>query len=469
VSGALEQARAALGGEPVWVVGGAVRDRLLGRPTDDVDMVVAGDMGELARGLAAAAGGVAFALSATFGAWRVIGPGRSWQADLMPLEGATIEEDLGRRDFTINALAEPLGGGELVDPFGGRADLEARRLRMLSERALADDPLRVVRLARLAVELELDVDPATAEAAGRLAGRVAEVPGERVFAELRRIIAAPAPQLGIALLAGLGVLDAVLPEVAAQRGVEQSRYHHLDVYEHTLEVLTQVVALERDPEPALGEHAPATLAVLAEPLADELTRGQALRLGALLHDVAKPCTRGETAEGRVTFIGHDERGAQLAHGALQRLRASERLASHVAALTRHHLRAGFLVDQRPLSRRAIHAYLRQCEPVEVDVTVLSVADRLATRGHRSEEAIAAHLEVARELLGEALRWRAQGPPAPLLRGDELAAELAIERGPRLGRLLAELEAAQFAREVQDRASALRLARSLLARDPRPAE
>ena len=272
---------------------------------------------------------------------------------------------------------------------------------------------------------------------------------------------APAPWLGIALLDALGALEPVLPELTAQQGVDQTKYHHLDVYGHTLDALTKLVELERDPSP-LGEHAEAAAAVLAEPLADDLTRGEALRFGALLHDAAKPQTRGETPEGRVTFIGHDERGADLARDALRRLRASEKLQAHVAALTRHHLRLGFLVHRTPLSRRDVHAYLRACEPVEVDVTVLSVADRLATRGHKADEAIARHLELARELLGEALRWRAAGPPEPLVRGDDLAAELGIERGPELGRLLGELEAAQFAGEIATQEDAVARAREVLA-------
>jgi poly(A) polymerase len=458
---ALAAARAALPGEPAWVVGGAVRDRLLGRSTDDVDLVAAGDVAPLAQRLAKAKGGVAFPLSETFGAWRVTDRSGAWQVDLMPIEGEAIEHDLARRDFTVNAMAEPLAGGELVDPFGGRADLEARRLRLVSPTAIEDDPLRTMRLARLSIELGLDVEAATRSAAQSNAPRLTDVAAERVFGELKRIVSGPQPYLGIGLLDALGALEVVLPELTGQRGVEQNKYHHLDVYGHSLEVLTKLTELEADPSP-LGEHAEAAAAVMAEPLADELTRGQALRFGALLHDAAKPQTRGETTEGRVTFIGHDQAGAELARTALGRLRASERLQAHVAALTRHHLRLGFLVHRAPLSRREVHAYLRACEPVEVDVTLLSVADRLATRGHKADEAIARHLELARELLGEALRWRAEGPPEPLVRGDDLAAALGIERGPELGRLMGELEAAQFAGEIATQEDAVARARDVLA-------
>ncbi len=457
----LQAARSALAGEAVWVVGGAVRDRLLERATDDVDLVAEGDVAPLARRLAKARGAAAFPLSQEFGAWRVTARGAPWQADLMPLEGGSIEADLGRRDFTVNAMAEPLAGGELIDPLGGEADLRARRLRLASPGALEADPLRVLRMARLAMELGLQADAEAAQAARTTAPGLAAVAGERVFAELRRLLGGPRPRAALALLEDLGALEHVLPELTAQRGVAQNRYHHLDVHDHTLEVLDEVVSLQRDPSP-LGAHAQAAAAVLAEPLADELSRGDALRLGALLHDAAKPVTRAQTPEGRITFMGHDALGAEMAREALARLRTSERLRAHVAALTLHHLRLGFLVHRAPLSPRDVHAYLRACEPVEVDVTVLSVADRLATRGDKADVAIPRHLELARELLGEALRWRADGPPAPLVRGDALARELDIEPGPELGRLMRELEAAQFAGEVETAQEAVAHARDMLA-------
>jgi poly(A) polymerase len=165
----------------------------------------------------------------------------------------------------------------------------------------------------------------------------------------------------------------------------------------------------------------------------------------------------------VTFMGHDRAGAALAREVLERLRASERLCRHVAGLARHHLRLGFLVHEpQPLQRRIVYSYLRACEPVEVDVTLLSVADRLATRGERSAGAIAAHLDLAERMLGDALHWRAEGAPAGLLRGDELARELAIPAGPGLGGLLEALSEARYAGEISTREQAIARARELLA-------
>jgi putative nucleotidyltransferase with HDIG domain len=271
------------------------------------------------------------------------------------------------------------------------------------------------------------------------------------------------------MMGELGAAAVVLPELEALRGVQQSRYHHRDVYGHTLEVLERTIDLTSAgglsrPElgASMGRHAVELEALLAEPLADELTRGEALRWGALLHDAAKPLTREvRPADGRVTFIGHDARGAELARAVLARLRASERLRAHVAALVRHHLRLGFLVHEpQPLSRRSVFSYLRACSPVEVDVTVLSIADRLATRGDRAQESIDAHLRVASGLLADALRWRAQGAPLPLLRGDELAGELGIATGPRVGELLEQLAEARYAGEVSTREQAIAYARKL---------
>jgi UTP:GlnB (protein PII) uridylyltransferase len=265
---------------------------------------------------------------------------------------------------------------------------------------------------------------------------------------------------GLELMEELGLTPVVLPELGALRGVEQNVFHHRDVHGHTLEVLDAVAGLQAGAEP-LGEHAGAVRALLAEPLGDDLSRGGAMRFAALLHDAAKPLTRGMRPDGRVTFVGHDAEGARLARDVLRRLRASARLADYVAALTRHHLRLGFLVHERPLSRRAVWRYLSATDPYAADVTVFTVADRLATRGKNAEPAIAAHLEVARDMLGPALARRHEEPPEPLVRGDELARELGV-RGQQIGRLVAELEEAQYAGEIRTREDALSLARSLLA-------
>jgi putative nucleotidyltransferase with HDIG domain len=453
-----------------WIVGGAVRDELLGRPVRDVDVAVAGDPAGPARELAARLRGPVFRLSEEFGAWRVIDRRHDLVWDFAPLQGDTIEDDLARRDFTVNAMARPvdlaeLGAGppaaaELIDPLGGRADLESRTLRVLGPGAYERDPLRALRLPRFAAELGFQPDADTESLTRAAAPRTAEAAGERVFAELRRLVIADGAVAGLQLADRLGVLDAVLPELAQLHDVEQSHYHHKDVYGHTLEVLEQQIEVEGRLDELFGPDAARLRAVLDEPLSDELTRGEALRFGALVHDIGKPVTRDVRADGRITFMGHDKVGEGMVRDLCRRLRTSERFARFLAGLTRHHLVLGFLVHERPLDSEQVYLYLRRTAPVEVEVTLLSCADRLATRGRRADEATAEHLDLARELMGAALDWREQGPPRLPVRGDELARELGIEPGPELGRLLRELEQAAYAGRAETREQAIALARTL---------
>jgi poly(A) polymerase len=368
----------------------------------------------------------------------------------------------------VNAMARPIdpggaaaatagaagpAGGELIDPLGGRADLEARTLRVLGPAAYENDPLRPLRLARFVAELGFTPDAETERLTAEAAPRLAEASGERVFAELRRLVVAPGALDGLGVADRLGLLGAVLPELAELHEVEQSRYHHLDVYGHTMEVFERLVELERDATGELRE-------VLDEPLGDELTRGQALRFAALLHDIGKPATHDVREDGRVTFMGHDRLGQEMVRSICRRLRASERVCRFLEGVTRHHLLLGFLVPERPLDRRSVYRYLERTSPVEVEVTLFSVADRLATRGKNAERAIDAHLELAEELMPAALEWRRSGPPRVPVRGDELAAELGIEPGPELGRLLDQLAEATYAGEATDRQQAIDLARTL---------
>jgi poly(A) polymerase len=460
---ALQLARQALGDAEAWVVGGALRAAALGRKVVDLDLAIATREEAAARQLARSAGGHAFQLSDEFGTWRVVDAERRAVADLSRLRGGSIESDLKARDFTVGAIAAPLAGGPPLDPHRGLADLQAGILRAVSPRSFTDDPLRLLRAARLGAELGLEPEPDTVALARSESSRAGEPAGERQFAELRRILAGPDPLRGLALMDELGVTAAVLPELEALRGVEQNPNHHLDVHGHTLEVLRRLLDVERDLDQYAGERAADLRELLEEPLADELTRGGALRFGALVHDFGKPLTRQLRGQF-VTFIGHDREGAEIVAAMCARLRTSRVLGRHLQGLTKHHLMLGFMVHERPLGRRRIYEYLRATEPVSADVTLLTVADRLSARGGgqtASNEMIEAHLDLAREMLAAALDWHRDGPPRPPLGGDRLATELGIESGPQLGRLLGEIEAAQYAGEVTTPEQAIELARGLV--------
>jgi tRNA nucleotidyltransferase/poly(A) polymerase len=458
VARAAARVAAGSGRDDLWLVGGAVRDLLLGRPVLDWDFVVPEDPRGAARALARACGGVAFPLSERHGAWRV-------QRDAGVIDVTrrvgTQADDLARRDLTVNAVAVRLADASVLDPHGGLADLEARRLRAVRPEAFRDDPLRLLRLPRLAAELEFAVDEATATLARRDA-HLADAPaGERQLAELHRLLATRDPIDALGLADRLGVLGVVLPEITALHDVPQNDFHHLDVFDHTVHVLDSTADIAAHVEQYFpSDVLPAVVAALDAPLDGSLDVRLGLRWAALFHDVAKPWTRTETTAG-VKFIGHSEQGAAVADAALGRLRAGTALRRFCAVLVREHLSLGFLIGRRPLDARSVYRYALATAPWTLPSLVLSLGDRLATRGARTRlRGLRRHQEAAVELARGYLALGAV-PPRPLVPGDVLAQELGLRPGPELGRLVAAVLEEQAAGTVTDRAAAVAFGRRWL--------
>lgn len=453
-------------GSRAWIVGGAVRDAFLGSPVTDIDLAVEGSPEPVARAVADALDGVAFELSDEFATWRATDRAGEWQVDVAALRADGIEQDLRLRDFTVGSIAVALEDGRLVDPLDGRGDLDRGLLRASGPTSLLDDPLRTMRAARLSAQFGWAVEPSTLDLAKEAAPGLPGVAGERVLAEFLLLIGSRDPLKGIEAMELVGAMDQVLPEVGAMRDVTQGPNHHLDVHGHTLEVLEGVLRIESDLEAFTGALAPETSAMLAEPLADGVDRAVGLRLGALFHDCAKPDTRTET-DGFIGFRGHDAVGAEKVGKIFGRLRSSRALSRHVADLTRYHLILGFMVHEMPLDRRRIYRYLRDTSPVAVDVTLLTVADRLAARGAgpvASAEMVEAHLELARTMVEAGLAWHADGPPEVPLPGDVLASELGIQPGPELGRVIEELREDVYTGDVNSAKDAVERGRQHLNTD-----
>jgi len=456
-SAVLDELRPLIGDGEAHFVGGCVRDVRLGRPVVDVDVVVPGDPAPAARRLARATGGSPFALSETHGAWRVVLDGRT--IDVTARRGGDIVADLGERDFTVNAMAIPVNGAgdDVVDPFGGLSDLADGRLRLVSDRVFTDDPLRLLRLARIAHELGFEVDPDAERLARRDAHLADRAAGERIYAEVRRLLAPEHPDAAVRLLDGLGVLEVILPEAGPMHGCEQSPFHHLDVFEHTLQVLDAAADIAAHPEHYLPQHADRLRVAMDEPVGDELDARTALRLAALFHDIEKPSTRTVSADGRVGFMGHDRKGAATTRRILRRWHAATSTIRFCMLLVAEHLRLGFMVHDRPLGRREAYRYLRATQPHMEASVVISLADRFATRGVRARQAyVRAHAETADELLVLVSELEAE-VRAPLLRGDEIA-ELTGAEGARIGELVDALAEEQAAAAVTTRDEAVAFVR-----------
>ena len=452
---ATRELRAELAAIDGWLVGGAVRDAVLGRPVLDRDVAVLGDPRAVAQAWARSSGGAVFPLSERHGAWRVV------HGDVtVDVTGVatTIEDDLARRDLTVNAVAVAIGSGGVIDPFCGLRDLAERQLRLVSATAFVDDPLRLLRLARLAAELELSVAPETEAQAIRDAHLLPLAAPERRLAELQRTLLARDAIDAFAVLERCSLLGPALPEVAALRGLEQTRYHHLDVLDHTLHTIDAVADIASNPgayfDPA---GARAIEAELEQPLDGTIDQRGALRWAALLHDIAKPLTRTEIAPGVIKFLEHEVVGRRLTGEALARLHASVDLRRFCEVLVGTHLSLGFLARQTPLTARTVYRYALETRPYPAAAIVLSLADRLATRGNATRlRGVRRHASVAREMAA-ALAALGPVPPRLLMPADELARAIGMQPGAELGRLVAAVQEEQAAGTVSTEAEAIEFA------------
>lgn len=461
----------------VWLVGGVVRDALLGRRLTDFDFAVAGDGRTAARAVANALNAAYFTLDEARGVGRVLltVDDRPVTLDFASLRGPDLPADLHARDFTLNALAVPLAEPEvLIDVVGGEADLRAKIIRLCAPTACQDDPLRAVRAVRLATHLQFKLSPETRQAAREAAPRLAQVSPERQRDELMRVLGGPRPATALRLLEVLGLLKAVLPELAVMRGVTQSPPHTLDVWEHTLAVvqrLEEVMYLlgpTHDVDAAselilglvsvkLGRYRHALTASLRQPLAGERTVRHLLMLAALFHDVGKPATRTMGADGRIHFYGHEAHSAQV----MEQRALAWHLSSHEVALARTlvglHMRARQVAKQPPVSRRAIYRFFREAGEAGVGLVLFSLADHLGKFGGHPppQHDWAAHLTGCAELLAAHYDTPTTHlAPPPLLDGHAVMTALNLPPGPRIGAALEALREAQAAGEVSDREQAL---------------
>ena len=467
-----------------YLVGGGVRDVLLGRRPVDLDFVLAGDVGAAAEAIAETLAGSAFPLDAERGQLRVVlpEPAAVREIDLSRLEDG-IEADLARRDFTLNALAAPIEAdgslGEVIDTTGGVADLRARRVRLVGERALADDPLRLLRAVRLAVELDFELEEGTAHAVRASAANVHAAAPERQRDELARIFATPRAAAGLRLLDALALLAELLPEVAAGRGVEQPHVHHWDVFDHSIETVAALDALLTEVGPQLAAPLPAPswlrqafrdgLAWFAlRPYMDEAVGGSSrrvlLKLAALLHDVAKPETKSVEPDGRVRFLGHADVGAAKAERICERLRFGGRETRFVARLVEEHLRPTQLSQEGPPSQRAVYRFFRDLGGAAPACLILSLADGVAAAGPRlTTERWQGHVAYVSYVLRQAeAQAAAVARTLRLLSGHDLMEALDLAPGPLIGRLLAAVEEAAGAGEIATPEEALAYAARLLA-------
>ena len=502
----LEWVQNRVGTAPAWLVGGCVRDWLLHRESNDIDLIVERGAIQLGRALADDFGGAFYVLDRERDVARSIlsGPGgTALHVDIPRLRGADLRTDLSLRDFTANAMALPVGAlvshgrassDEIIDLFGGQGDLSKGLIRAVSEGAFADDPLRMLRAVRLAGELDFRIEDATYNLLRRDASLISTAAAERVRDELLHIVACSGGWRQLGVLSDTGLLLHCLPEVAALRGVSQSPPHYQDVFDHTRTVLAHLERICDLLRQASDRQMPATVSAGGLPsldgaewdnlsaviqsysadLQDHLGvslpsgrhRADCLVWAALAHDWGKPATRSVDLSGRIRFLGHDERGFALADTRLRALRMATEEVSLISRLVRLHMRPGYLAHDYPPSRRAVYRFFLEAAGAGPECVLLSLADYAAVQaGNPHLEAWDRRIATAGILLEAYFRRRAERvDPAPLLDGRQIMSTFDLAPGPQVGQLLQALREAQAAGEVIDAEDAVAWLASLLHRD-----
>ncbi|MFJ5273546.1 CCA tRNA nucleotidyltransferase [Streptomyces sp. NPDC088358] len=410
------------------LVGGSVRDALLGRLGNDLDFTTDArpeDVLKIVRPWADAVWEVGIAFG-TVGAQKdalVDGVQQSFQIEITTYRseaydrtsrkpevsyGDSIEEDLVRRDFTVNAMAVALPEKTFIDPHGGRDDLAARVLRTpgTPEQSFSDDPLRMMRAARFAAQLDFEVAPDVVAAMTDMAGRIEIVSAERVRDELNKLLLSAHPRKGLTLLVDTGLSAHVLPELPALRLERDEHHRHKDVYDHTLIVLEQAMELE--------ENGPDLV----------------LRLAALLHDIGKPRTRRFEKDGRVSFHHHEMVGAKMTKKRMSELKYSNELVKDVSRLVELHLRFhGYGTGEWTDS--AVRRYVRDAGPLLDRLHKLTRSDS-TTRNKRKATALSRAYDGLEERIAQLQEQEELDAIRPDLDGNQIMEILGIGPGPAIG-------------------------------------
>ena len=484
----VDKVRDILPNQEIYLVGGAVRDMMLNRLSNDLDFALPSNGISSARRVANALKADFMTLDDERDTGRVIvieSENTRTFLDFATYRGASLEEDLRARDFTINAIAYDVRANTILDPLNGTSDLRTKIIRGCSPDSITEDPVRLLRAVRQAAAFNFKIDLATRKSMKKAAPLLPTISSERKRDELFKILGGPKPDASMRALQLLGVFPHLLPELSAMKGVEQSSHHVYDVWEHTLKVLGHLekilATLESDGtsqeendhyNDLLAQHLGTYRKNFALHFAKSLNADRSVRaalfFAALYHDVAKPSTKSIDETGRIRFFDHDVKGAEVASKRGHAFNLSNDEVERVKKIIKNHMRFHFFTNQledkkQEPSRKAIYRFFRDAGEAGIDLVLLGLADLRGTRGHTlSREAWDAALQAAQILLTN--YWETPETtvaPPRLLDGNDLMRELSLEPGRIVGQLLEEIREGQATGNIETKEQAIDFARDQL--------
>jgi poly(A) polymerase len=433
-----------------YLVGGAVRDLILGKKPLDYDMAVPSSPHKFAQIMANRLNGKVIVLGKdSFNVYRVVS--ESLSIDITGLKNNNIDADLNARDFTINALAYDLRKKQIIDCAGGLKDLQNRRVTMASRNAFQDDPLRLIRAFRMAATMGFAIAPLTFQAIAHEAGAICKSANERIWTELRLILACPASHATIQDMARTKLLFFMVPELRALQNCGQNRFHMNDVFTHTLDAYGALETHLRDPD---IEYPPAA-AHFIQNMAKN--RQALLKMAILLHDIGKPASRRVDERGEIHFYGHAGKSAQLSKIICKRLRMSNQQHDWVERIVRYHQRplALFLSQQgrQSLRNKGIGRFFRQCDQHTPYILIHAIADNLG-KGDLHSQRNNRMVGFLKKLLVTYLDTISTLKAVPLINGNDLVRRFNLQPSPLVGKLLQNIEELHLAGRLKSREQAL---------------
>lgn len=455
-----------------YLVGGFVRDLLLGKEPRDIDLVVAGSARETINRLAENTGIKTVILDEKHDLIRVILS--SIHLDVTGLNGSSLKKDLLRRDFTLNAIALPLNAylpgddwtSQIIDPLNGRGDIHKRVIRACSTKSFEEDPLRVLRAVRLKQQLNFVIEQNTLELASNMQNSLTTVPGERIWEELCHIFQLSSSGEALAFLERqTRALEQIFPEIGPMRETEQNHYHADNVWEHCLKTLMLFEEI-LDGHLLTGEIKTKVFDYLEKPLGGVRKRLPVVKLACLFHDLGKSKTRGEREDGRITFYGHHTAGGPLAETIASRLKFSKRESKLLRLLVEWHMQSLFLYKDYPSSARSVLRFFHNLGEETPACLLLSLADVSSSRISTGRDDLA---QMYQNYILELLAWYFKEKElllnfSPLLTGNDICRIFELEPSPLIGRLKESLLEAQMVGKVKTRQGALDYLKVLIAAD-----
>jgi poly(A) polymerase len=450
-----EGAALAAGPGRLYLCGDYVLQALVGRQPCNILLVSSGEAGEVAPRLAGALGLKLLELKGTAGGYHLAGESfGSRSITVLPLAGSEIKDQLADCGFTVTAMALDLSAwssGEVVDPFGGLQDLIEGRLRAISSKVFADDPVRLLLAAELKFGYGLDPTDETGAYMRASADLAKTLPAARAWPILMRLFGGDDLSAKARFLADTGVLGGLFPEVEAVYEVPQNYYHHRGVWEHTLEVLDILEEMLEKPGAFFRAYAGRISMHMAQEVDPGAHRRSTLGFAALIHDIGKPGVMKCEPSGRIRFQGHQTAGARLTAGIAARMGLGNRCTAQLVGIVGEHMRLGFLLKEGESAQTRLQA-VRELGDRCIEVILLSLADRMATRGPAStEQAMELYRRMTSRVLADYF-WDKDYPP--LVDGRDVMMHTGIGPGPDVGRALFKARVAQREGTVSGRDQAL---------------